>query len=342
MTAPKLPVLSGDMILGPMAGVTDRPFRTLCREMGAALTVTEMVSANAVKYGSVRTLEFAGIGPDEHPVAMQIFGPDPETMVIAVERLREIPYDILDINMGCPMPKIVKNGEGAALMRNPALAGEIVRACVRVSDRPVTVKMRSGWSAEEINAVEVARRCEDAGAAAVAVHGRTRDQLYSGRADWDVIRRVREAVSIPVIGNGDVHSREDADRMRRETGCRYVMTARGARGNPWIFSGRRPSVREAHDVMLRHAAMELEYIGDVRMAVCRMRKHISWYTAGWPNSARVRAAVNAADSFGELREILDEWAESAVMDPRAYRPETPAEGGVEEAYAGGGSGDNKA
>ena len=307
-----------------MAGVTDHPFRLLCSEMGAALVSTEMVSANAVKYGNKKTLEFIDIGEEEHPVMMQLFGPSPEAFAIAVDRLAAFSYDILDINMGCPMPKIVKNGEGCALMKNLSLAEEIIRECVRVSDRPVTVKMRAGFENGERTAVELAKRAEAAGASAVAVHGRTREQYYSGAADWSIIREVKEAVRIPVIGNGDVTSGERARAMMEETGCDYVMIARAARGNPWIFreaeqvlAGKneaeggkdvcaRPSVKEIYDMILRHTRMQLEEKGE-RMGLCQMRKHIAWYTAGLPQSAALRARVNRADSFESVKELLDEY-----------------------------------
>lgn len=302
------------LVLGPMAGVTDRPFRCICHEMGAGLVCTEMISANAVKYGNKKTLELAAIGEDEHPISLQIFGPDPETCAIAVQRLSHIPYDILDINMGCPMPKIVNNGEGSALMRDPDLAEEIVGACVNVSDRPVTVKMRAGFSQGNRNAPEIARRCERAGAAAVAVHGRTRDQYYTGSADWNIIREVKEAVRIPVIGNGDVRSRADAVRMMDETGCDLVMAARAARGNPWMFrnSPERPTLEDIYSMMLRHAKMQVGEKGD-RIAICQMRKHIAWYTTGLPDSAGLRAQINSCASYDELKQVLQQWYESVAI-----------------------------
>ncbi len=315
-------MLQNRLLLGPMAGVTDSPFRRICHEMGAALVATEMVSANAVRHGNRKTRELLDIHGDEHPVSMQLFGADPETMAYAAEALADEPFDLLDINMGCPVPKIVNNGEGSALMRDPARAEAIVRALVRVSSRPVTVKMRAGFTADTVNAPELAKRCEAAGAAAVAVHGRTREQYYAGKADWSVIRRVKEAVSIPVIGNGDVDSPEAARAMQRETGCDYVMIARAARGNPWLFrriltGGPEPAVRDVYAMMLRHARMQLEAKGDY-MGICQMRKHIAWYTSGFPDSAKVRARINQAASFAELKQILDDWADSA--ERRVHAP----------------------
>lgn len=291
-----------------MAGVTDRPFRLLCHEMGAVLTGMEMVSANAIKYGNKKTEELIHIDPLEHPVSLQLFGPDPETMAEAAAYVSKYDYDILDINMGCPMPKIVNNGEGSALMKDPDLCGRIVEACIKAQDRPVTVKIRAGYSRETINAPEVAKICEEAGAAAIAVHGRTREQLYEGKADWNVIAAVKNAVGVPVIGNGDVRSRADAERMRQETGCDYVMVARGARGNPWVFAGagEKPDKDTVCDMILRHARMQVLEKGE-HMGILQMRKHLGWYTAGFPNAAKVRLAGNTASSMAELSALVEEW-----------------------------------
>ncbi len=296
------------LVLGPMAGVTDRPFRLLCHEMGAVLCGMEMVSANAIKYGNRKTEELLAIDPGEHPVSLQLFGPDPETMAIAALYVAKFPYDVLDINMGCPMPKIVNNGEGSALMKDPDLCGRIVEACVRAQDRPVTVKIRAGYSRDAVNAPEVAKACEAAGAAAIAVHGRTREQLYEGRADWGVIADVVRTVSVPVLGNGDVHSRADAERMKEETGCDYVMIARGARGNPWIFrgDGRKPDKDTVCDMILRHAKMQVEEKGE-HLGILQMRKHLAWYTTGFQNAAKLRAAGNIVTSFAELQELTETW-----------------------------------
>lgn len=297
-------------VLSPMAGVTDMSFREICHEMGADLTVTEMVSAKAVTFGNKNTYALCTLSDREHPVSLQLFGSEPDTMAEAVRILSEkIPYDMLDINMGCPMPKIVNNGEGSALMKNPVLAGKIVEAMVKASDRPVTVKIRSGYDREHINAVEIAHAVCESGAKMITVHGRTREQLYEGKADWDVIAAVKQAVSIPVIGNGDVCGIEDAEKMISITGCDGVAIGRASRGNPWIFreikEGKRyrPSVEEKKEMMLRHLHMVVrekgEYIG-----VREMRKHIGWYTAGIKGAARLRVSVNKAESAEQIRELI--------------------------------------
>ena len=306
--------LENRYILGPMAGVTDLPFRLLCREQGAGLLCMEMVSAKAIMYNNRNTEQLLTIHPDERPVSLQLFGSDPKIMSEMAKRIEERPFAILDINMGCPVPKVVKNGEGSALMKDPKLVYEIVSSMVKAIEKPVTVKIRKGFDDDHVNAVEIARIIEEAGAAAVAVHGRTREQYYSGKADWDIIRQVKEAVSIPVIGNGDVTSPERAEELVRRTGCDGVMIARGAQGNPWIFSEMityeetgvvppRPGKEELKEMMLRHARLQLEYKGEYS-GIREMRKHVAWYTKGIPGAARLREKINAVESLGELENLL--------------------------------------
>ena len=307
--------LENNVILGPMAGVTDLPFRLLCREQGAGLVCMEMVSAKAVFYGNRNTKELLQVNPGERPVSLQLFGSDPEILSDIAARLEEGPYDLFDLNMGCPVPKVVKNGEGSALMKDPKLVERILSSMVRALKKPVTVKIRKGFNDESVKAVEIARIAEGCGAAAVAVHGRTREQYYSGKADWEIIRQVKEAVSIPVIGNGDVDSPEAAKRMLAETGCDGVMVARGAKGNPWIFkriteyleTGRippKPSREEVKAMMLRHGEMMVEFKGEAA-AMREMRKHVAWYTAGWPHSAALRNDINAVETMEALRELIE-------------------------------------
>lgn len=302
--------LDNNLILAPMAGVTDLPFRLLCAQQGAGLVCMEMVSAKAIYYGNKNTKELLTIHPKEGPVSLQLFGSDPDIISEMAKRIEERPFSILDINMGCPVPKVVKNGEGSALMKNPKLVEEIVTKTVRAIRKPVTVKIRKGFDDSTVNAVEIARIAQESGASAVAVHGRTREQFYSGRADYEIIARVKQALSIPVIGNGDVTDGPSAQRLLGETGCDGVMIGRGVRGNPWIFreivhyleTGKTiaaPSGEEVCRMILRHAAMELEYKGEYT-AVREMRKHIAWYTAGFPHSASLRRSINAIETFPEL------------------------------------------
>lgn len=309
--------LPNNLILAPMAGVTDLPFRLLCREQGAGLLCMEMVSAKAILYKNRNTGSLLSIHPGEHPVSLQLFGSDPDIISEIAHQIEERPFDILDLNMGCPVPKIVNNGEGSALMKNPLLAGRIIEKTVKAIKKPVTVKIRKGFDDEHVNAVELAKIAEDAGAAAVAVHGRTREQFYAGKADWEIIRQVKEAVSIPVIGNGDLLTAEDVTAMGQQTGCDGFMIARGAQGNPWIFkqilqyykTGEqlpRPSVMEVKQMILRHARMMLEFKGDY-IGIREIRKHAAWYTAGYSGSSRLRVAINAVESYEELEEVLQDW-----------------------------------
>ena len=302
--------LENNLILAPMAGVTDLPFRLLCKEKGAGLLCMEMVSAKAILYKNKNTQALLEIDPRENPVSLQLFGSDPDIISQIAHEIEERPFDILDINMSCPVPKIVNNGEGSALMKNPVLAGKIIEKTVKAIQKPVTVKIRKGFDDEHVNAVEMARVAQESGAAAVAVHGRTREQYYSGKADWDIIRQVKEAVSIPVIGNGDLLTAEDVIAMKEQTGCDGFMIGRGAQGNPWIFeqilhyfrTGEKlpkPSAEEVTDMILRHAKMMLEFKGEYT-GIREIRKHAAWYTAGYPNSAKLRVAINAVESYEEL------------------------------------------
>ena len=306
--------LANPYILAPMAGVTDLPFRLLCKEQGAGLLCMEMISAKALQYKNKNTKALLAIHPEEYPVSLQLFGSDPKIMSEMAKKIEELPFQILDINMGCPVPKVVRNGEGSALMKNPKLVYEIVSAMVKAIDKPVTVKIRKGFDDSCINAVEIAKIIEEAGAAAVAVHGRTREQYYSGQADWDIIRQVKEAVSIPVIGNGDVTSPQKAEELVKQTGCDGIMIARGAQGNPWIFSEmityeetgtlpERPGKEEVRDMMLRHARLQLKYKGEF-IGIREMRKHVAWYTKGLKGSAKLREEINRVESYQELEELL--------------------------------------
>lgn len=306
--------LPNNLILAPMAGVTDLPFRLLCKEQGAGLLCMEMVSAKAILYKNKNTEELMAIDERELPVSLQLFGSDPDIISRIAHQIEERPFDILDINMGCPVPKIVNNGEGSALMKNPRLAEEIIEKTVKAIKKPVTVKIRKGFDESHVNAVEMARVAEASGAAAIAVHGRTREQFYSGKADWDIIKCVKEAVSIPVIGNGDLLTAEDVTAMYEQTGCDGFMIGRGAQGNPWIFkqilhtfeTGEvlpKPTFEEVTDMMLRHARMMIEFKGEYT-GIREIRKHGAWYTAGYPNSAKLRVMINEVETYEQLEALL--------------------------------------
>ncbi|MBO4835392.1 MAG: tRNA dihydrouridine synthase DusB [Lachnospiraceae bacterium] len=307
----------GNLILAPMAGITDMPFRALCKEQGASFTYTEMISAKALFYKNKNTLPLLQVAENEGPVAVQLFGSDADLLAEEAKKLEDGPYDVFDVNMGCPVPKVVNNGEGSALMKDPEKISQIVSAMTKVLQKPVTIKIRKGFSNDQVNAVEVAKRAEDAGAAAIAVHGRTRDEYYSGHADYDIIRQVKEAVSIPVMGSGDIYSGKDAKRMLEETGCDAVMIARGARGNPWIFrevrhfleTGEelpRPSISEVEEMIFRHTRMLIDFCGE-HAAIRQMRKHVGYYVTGYKDATNIRREINLCNTFAELEETLTKW-----------------------------------
>ena len=308
--------LDNRVFLSPMAGVTDLPFRLICKQKGCGMLYTEMINAKALCYNDENTKKMTKIEDEEHPIAIQIFGSEPEYMGRATEILNSHPNEILDINMGCPAPKVVKNGDGSALIRNPKLAEEVMKAVVKNSTKPVTLKIRKGWDDQSINAVEIAKIAEQSGISAVAIHGRTREQYYSGKADWDIIKEIKDAISIPVIGNGDVFEIEDAINMLEKTNCDAIMIGRGAQGNPWIFNRinhymetgeilPKPTAEEKINTAIEHMKLAVEEHGEY-VAVREMRKHIGWYIKGLKNSARYRDEINKlTDSEGVIMKLRE-------------------------------------
>lgn len=305
--------ISGRLILGPMAGITDLPFRLLCKEQGANLLYTEMISAKGIYYNNKNTEKLLQIDKNEHPITIQLFGSEPELMASIAAKICNRDFDILDINMGCPVPKVVNNGEGCALMKDIELSAKIIKSVSSEISKPVTVKIRKGFDDNTINAVEFAKMAQENGAKAVAVHGRTRKQYYSGKADWNIIKQVKEAVNIPVIASGDIFTPEDAARCLKETNCDGLMIARGARGKPWIFRQIKsfletkkklpePSIEEVIAMILRHAKMLMDFKGEV-IAMREMRKHITWYTVGYKNSASMRRMANNIETYVQLEEF---------------------------------------
>lgn len=306
--------IENPFVLAPMAGVTDLPFRGLCKEQGAGLICTEMVSAKAISFHNKNTKALMEINPKEHPVSLQLFGNEPELMAEVARSIEEQPFDILDINMGCPVPKVVNNGEGSALLKDPALIGKIVREISHAIKKPVTAKIRIGFEGYDVDSVEIAKIIEDAGGAAVAVHGRTRQQYYAGEANWEVIGRIKDAVSIPVIGNGDVDSPLKAEKMMKDTGCDGIMIGRAVRGNPWIFREmnhyfetgellEKPDPKEIREMILRHARWQIELKGEFT-GIREMRKHVAWYTSGMRHSAGLRRESNTIENYESLERLL--------------------------------------
>lgn len=308
---------SNKLILAPMAGVCDKPFRMLCKEMGCDILYTEMISAKGLYYDNKNTIPLLSIDKSETPIGVQLFGSEPDLLADMAKKIEDKGFAFIDVNMGCPVPKIVNNNEGSALMKNPILIGQIVSKMANATKLPVTIKIRSGFDDEHINAPEIARIAEESGAAAIAVHGRTRQQYYSGHANWDVIAKVKEAVSIPVIGNGDILTPQDVIAMKEKTGCDSFMIGRGARGNPWIFREikeyfktgvipPRPDINEVKEMMLRHANLMIEFKGEFT-GIHEMRKHVAWYSAGLKDSSKLRNLINQVESYNELKELLDNW-----------------------------------
>ncbi|WP_394867066.1 tRNA dihydrouridine synthase DusB [Paraclostridium bifermentans] len=309
--------LDNKVFLSPMAGVTDLPFRLICKEQDCGMLYTEMINAKALCYDDQNTKKMLKIEEEEHPVAVQIFGSDPTFMGGAAEILNEYPNEILDINMGCPAPKVIKNGDGSALMKNPKLAEEVLKSVVKNSKKPVTLKIRKGWDDNNINAVEIAKIAEASGISALAIHGRTREQYYSGKADWDIIAKIKESINIPVIGNGDVFEVEDAINMINKTNCDAIMIGRGAQGNPWIFkrinhymkTGEilpEPTGEEKINTALKHLKLAIDEHGEY-VAVREMRKHIAWYLKGLRGSARLRDEINKIESYEEVVNKLRDY-----------------------------------
>ena len=308
--------LKNNIILAPMAGITDRTFRIICKEHGAALATTEMASSKAIFYGDEKTKKLLNIEDEQKPISVQIFGSDIEAMICATKYVNNI-ADIIDINMGCPAPKVVKNGDGSKLLLNLDLAYNIVESVVKNTDKPVTVKIRKGWDENNIVAVEAAKLIEKAGASAITIHGRTRQEFYTGTADLEIIKQVKQAVNIPVIGNGDVVDGQTAKKMFEYTGVDGIMCGRGALGNPWIFeqiiyfleTGEKPkeiSLKEKHEVIKKHLKMEIEEKGEL-VAIREMRKHISWYLKNLKDSSRMRDKINQIETEPELQEALTEY-----------------------------------
>ena len=314
--------IDNEVFLSPMAGVTDLPFRTICKEKGCGMLYTEMINAKALCYDDENTKKMLNLEDDGHPVAVQIFGSDPEYMGKAASIMNQYTNDILDINMGCPAPKVIKNGDGSALMRNPKLAAEVLTAVVKNSKKPVTLKIRKGWDDNSVNALEIAKIAEECGISALAIHGRTREQFYSGKADWDIIAEIKQSINIPVIGNGDVFDVQDAVNMLEKTKCDAIMIGRGSQGNPWIFNRinhymktgevlPEPTLEEKISTAIKHMNLAVAEHGEY-VAVREMRKHIGWYLKGLKNSAKYRDQINKITDYKEVISMLEEYVQHSL------------------------------